>query len=209
MRVNIRIKTAATTYPVTLQEVSNMVAYDLTNPTHVREEAYINSLIQTATRMLESYLGRAFITQTLKMIMVPDIVTIPSLAWLTYGYESFPDTIRIRRPPCQKINSINIYDQAGAAHLQAATIYSLNIESEPAILQLDDGASWDDYVGSYCVIDFDAGYGTAAATGLTEIKNALMMTVGQWYKDREQSNYTIPATATAMVDHLKIESWDL
>lgn len=209
MQITVRVKTAPTVYPVTLADVANMVAYDLTNPTHVREEAYLTSLIKAATRMLEDYLGRAFITQTLKMVMVPDLQAYPTLAGLTYGYESPSTQIKIRRPPCQKINSINIYDQAAAAHLQAATLYSLNIDAEPAVLQLVDGASWGDYVRGYYVIDYDAGYGATAATVPEEIINAIKMTIGQWYKDREQSNYTIPATATALVDHLKIESWDL
>lgn len=209
MRINTRTKTAPDELPVTLEEVANMVTYDLTLPNHVQEEIYIYSLIDAATRMLEDYLGRAFITQTLKMVMVPDIVTIPTLYGLTYGYDFPVDTIKIRKPPCQRINAINIYDQAGAAHLQSNTLYSLNIEAEPAILQLVEGASWGDYVRGYYVIDYDAGYGIEGLNVPEEIKNAIMMTTAQWYHDREQSNYSIPAAATAMVDHLKIESWDL
>ena len=208
MKIHTKVKTAATSYPVTLAEVANMVAYDLTNPMHAREETYINGLIAAATSMLEDYLGRAFVTQTLKQFMTPDLTAVSSLAGETYGYDLLPDPIIIRRPPCTAVTSFTAYDQANVAYVQAAGNYAKNLDTEPATITLSYGAVWEYYVAGYYVIEYTAGAATAAAVP-TEIKNALLMTIAQWYKDREQSNYTIPATATALVDHLKIESWDL
>lgn len=212
MRFDLKVKTAATSYPVTLAEVENMIAYDSTNPMHAREELFINSLISAAVAMLENYLGRAFMSQTLKLYVTPEITALHSIAGeryaLQYAYELLSDPIKLWRPPCQSVSNIIAYDQVNTAHLQAPGNYTANINIEPATVNLSYGAVWEWYIAGYYAIEYIAGY-TSAANVPIEIRNAILLTVAQWYKDREQMNFAIPPTATALVEHLKLSSWDL
>ena len=211
MRYALKTITPPTMYPVDRDDIFNMVKLDSSNPALIREAVFIEDLIASATAMIEDYCGRAFITQTLELTLIPDIKGFFNVGNQRYLYETLPQIIKLWRPPCQSVTSFTVIDQAGTSHLQPAGRYATNTSMEPAEIQLMYGAVWEYYIRGYYVIRYIAGYGDTIDTIPPQIRNAIRLTVAQWYASRENLDYTIPAQAVDLLSHgnLKIEASDL
>jgi len=211
MRYALRTITPAASYPVEREDVFNMVKLDPSNPALVREGAYIEDLIASATAMIEDYCGRAFITQTLELTLIPDIKGFFNVGNQKYLYETLPQIIKLWRPPCQSVTSFTAIDQYGTTYLQPAGRYQTNTDMEPAEIQLMYGGVWDYYIRGHYRIQYIAGYGDTLDKVPSQIRNAIRLTVAQWYASRENLDYTIPVQAVDLLSHgnLKIEASDL
>ena len=214
MRYTINTITPPVGYPVEREDMMRFLKMDTSNPAFSSEGAFIEDLIAAATSMLESYTGRTFMTQTLEMVMVPDIEPISTLHGLTYRYESLPRLFKIRRPPCQSVTGVYVIDQTGASHTQSTSYYTTNLYADPAEIALNYEGNWEDYswgeyYQEYFKVRYVAGYGDTIDTIPPQIRQAIRLTVAQWYASREALDYTIPTQAVDLLQNLKIESWDL
>jgi len=211
MRYALKTITPPKTYPVDRDDVFNMLKLDPTNPALVREGQFIEDLIAAATAMIEDYCGRAFITQTLELTLIPDIKGFFNVGNQKYLYETLPQIIKLWRPPCQSVVSFTAIDQAGTSHLQPVGRYAVSTDMEPAEIQLMYGGVWEYYIRGRYVIRYIAGYGDTIDTVPALIRNAIRLTVAQWYASRENLDYTIPVQAVDLLSHsnLRIEASDL
>lgn len=166
MRANIKIITAPTTYPVTLDEAKAHCRIDLDD-----EDDLIQSLIMVATEWAEKFQNRAYITQTLEA-----------------SFDDFPsDVFCLPRPPLQTITSIKYIDSSSVEHTVDTGIYYADTNSDPGRVSLKYSQIWptDTLQPINAVrVRYTAGYGAASAVPKS-VKQAILLLVGHWYNNRE------------------------
>ena len=209
VRYTLNTITPPTNYPVETDDMMNFLKLDPSNPTLARERQFIEDLIAAATMQLEAYTGRAFMTQTLELVLTPRLLTIPKLYGLTYAYEALPGLIRLYRPPCQSVTGVCAVEQDGTTHEQPDDSYVVNVNAQPAEFQLVYGAVWIYYIRGYYKIRYIAGYGDTVDKVPPIIRQAVRLTVAQWYISRELLDYSLPTLATDLISNYRIETGDL
>jgi len=112
------------------------------------DEHAILPLIRTARRVIERYLGQAFITQTVDAYFDPD---------------QFNDRLRLLNPPLQSITSIISTDDSGTETTQTASTYYA-LTGRRCEVVLHDGQTWPSSPRAHdaMVVKFVAGYGASA-----------------------------------------------
>lgn len=136
------------------------------------DDALIGNLIVSARRHLENICNRAFCTQTWAVVMD---------SW------PFSDVIYLPKAPLQAIDSITYYDTEDATVILADTEYEVDAISEPGRIVLAVGKSWpctNLRQSNGVEIRYTAGYGVADDVP-QEIKQAMLLLIGQWYEIRE------------------------
>jgi uncharacterized phiE125 gp8 family phage protein len=165
-------KTDAATEPVSLVEAKTHLRVD-----SIADDTYITNLIKTARRVCENYANRAFITQT----------------WVK-SLTDFERVIYLPRPPLISVSSFKYTNSAGTViTLTENTDFVVNKKVQPALIYFPRwvNAPSLDYVVSYSdgypiEIEYTCGYGDAAAVP-AEIKQAILLTIGHYYENREDS----------------------
>lgn len=209
MRVTLRTITPAVNLPVEREDMLLQLRLSEGNPLFATEILHLEKLMGAATKACEDYCARAFVTQVLEMIVTPEVVPSQDAGILTYAYELLPDPIKLWRPPLQGTVTVTAVDLDGVEHVQAAGMYSVNANEEPGTIRLKWLGWWEYYVRGYYKIRYTAGYGLAKTDVPIAIRNAIELTTAQWYMQREKVDYTIPPTATALLDPYVIHSWEL
>jgi hypothetical protein len=104
----------------------------------------------------------------------------------------FPDLwgkIRFPLGPVSAVSSVTYYDADNASQTLASTNYSANTRIKPATLSLSSTGTWpatydrEDAV----TIAYTAGYGASAANVPYQIKQVVLLIVGDWYGMRENT----------------------
>ncbi len=159
--------TAPTVEPVTLVQAKAQCRVDGT-----ADDTFIGELIEDARDMVEDYLGQALLSQTWKLY----------LDW-------FPDwEICVPRPPLISVSSIAYVDSDGVSQTLSALLYQVDAKSRPGRIWPAYGETWPvarEQLNAV-TITYVAGYGTTAATVPQKIRRAVLLTVGDWYENREQ-----------------------
>ncbi len=166
--LNVELVTAPQDEPISLQAAKDHLRVTLSD-----DDTYIGDLIKAATESCERFQDRAYITQTWRL-------------WL----DNFPggDTIRLPRPPLQSVTAINWYSPADVATEVATTVYRPDVNRFKGIVVLKDGEQWpsDDLRSAGGVsIEFNAGYGNAASNVPFHIRQLILITLANWYENRE------------------------
>jgi uncharacterized phiE125 gp8 family phage protein len=166
--VRVRVLTPPATEPLSLAEAKLHLRVDGTD-----EDALITALIVAARESAEHELGRALITQTLRLTL-----------------DAFPAEggIELLRPPVPSITQLQYVDTAGATQTLLNTAYSLDAVSQPSWLLPAYGTTWPATraQANAVWVDYVAGYGLAAAVPQA-IKQWLLLAVGDMYANRERS----------------------
>jgi len=158
--------------PLSLGDVKLQCRLD---PASSDEDSLLNALIAVARQRAEQFTRRALITQTWELWLD---------AWPKGSGLSLP------RPPLQTVDSIKYYNTAGVEAEFAAANYQVDIASEPGRVSLGYGKSWPTTtlrpINGVC-IEYDAGYGDAAASVPEAIRQAMLLIVGHLYEHREDA----------------------
>ncbi|MFA6204486.1 MAG: head-tail connector protein [Gallionella sp.] len=135
--------TAPATEPVSLAEARLHLKVDSTD-----DDTLISALITAVREQAEHRTGRAFITQTLELVL-----------------DSFPAAFELPQPPALAITSVKYYDTNGALQTMAASLYSLDSDSAPARLVPAYGEVWPATYGipNAVRVRYTAGYGAAGS----------------------------------------------
>ncbi len=138
------------------------------------EDDLITALIKASRRYCEGYQNRAYITQTWEL-------------WL----DGFPNTnyIDIPLPPLQSL-TINYYDVDDTEALFASSNYFVDTKTEPGRVVLSDGEVWPSTTlrpANGVKIEFIAGYGAAGSDVPEDVKQAMLLALGNWYENREDN----------------------
>lgn len=156
---------------------------------HSTEDTYIGALVTAATKHCEEILSRALITQTLALYL-----------------DGFPLCRQIDlRAPLQSVTSVAYVDDAGDSQTFSSSNYHVDTKTTPGRIVLDDTATWpstDDRPNAV-TITYIAGYGGTSAAIPDDIKQAIYLIVGEWYRNRENSSEVaykdIPFAAHALL----------
>tara|TARA_R110002050_G_scaffold179110_3_gene312316 strand:- start:1401 stop:1991 length:591 start_codon:yes stop_codon:yes gene_type:complete len=139
------------------------------------DDSLITNLISAATHLSEEYTNRFFINTDVTMVCSDWI----DLDWLfknnvTFDYST--NTIKYYAP--NDGNSLTTWDSSNynvLSEYQPTKVSLIENKSFPDIQQRPDAIS----------ITYTAGYGASASDVPQEIKQAILLTIGNWYANRE------------------------
>lgn len=155
--------------PLTLEEAKAQCRVDTQD-----DDTLLTSLIIAAREWCERIDWRAYVTQTLQL-------------WL----DEWPSNgvLRVPKPPLQSVTSVVYYNAGDVAATWAASNYIVDTIEQPGRIVLRSGAAWPSTTlraaNGICVT-YVAGYGLAVDVP-QRIKQALLLLVGHWYENREDS----------------------
>lgn len=176
--MRLKLKTPATTYPLTLDE-----AKDQCRVTGTAEDTLIQSYIQAAALHIENVLGRSLMPQT----------------WQAY-MDTFQDSMLLPRSPVQSVTSVQYYDPDGNLQLLPTTNYAVdNVDEEgPAWVVKATNTEWPLIaVGiNNVIIEYVAGYIAVP----DDIKHAAKLLVEHFYDNRAPVLTSRSANASIQLD---------
>ena len=168
--------TAPAAEPLTRGEVQDHLRLEredasLTAKERAAADTLIDRLITAARRAVESYTGRALITQDWKL-----------------NLDRFPaGEIELPRPPLEQVTSLEYIEAGGTRRALAKTRYRVDTASEPGRAAPAYGENWPDArAGMNAVtVCFRAGYGSAGGDVPADIRQAMLLLIGGFYENRE------------------------
>lgn len=167
---SVKVTAEPATEPVTLTELANHVRNEVGNLE--AESGNIDLNLKAARTNIERLTGRALITRT-QRLSIED--------WLPYE-------IAVPDPPLIAVSSFAYTDTNGDAQtLTENTDFIVNTEQEPGIIKAHRDVSWPSLqTGIYraAQITYTCGYG-AASDVPAELRQAILLMAGHWYKFRE------------------------
>lgn len=166
MSMSLRLITPPAVEPVSLETAKTYLRVDTDD-----EDALIALLIQSARETGEGLARRAFITQTLEMV-VDD--------WPADG------NLVLWRPSLQSVSSVKYYD---TDNVEATwTDYVVNARSEPGQIYFNSTPGTALAKSGGVVVRYVAGYGNTEASVPEKLKQAILSTVAHFYENREAVN---------------------
>jgi uncharacterized phiE125 gp8 family phage protein len=165
------------------------------------EDTLLAIYLDSATSHIEQILQRKLITQTWKM-------------YLDY----WPSQIETLFGNLQSVTHVKYTDIDGTTATLSSSLYTVDTVSVPGRIVLKNGQSWPSVTLNAVnpiEVQFVTGYGAAAAVP-QDVRNALLLTVGHLYENRE--NYVIserilpgvveiPKTANALLQCHRVPRW--
>ena len=176
-----QVITAASTFPVTLTEAKAHLKVDTT-----ADDTYIESLIKAATQLSEEYTNRFFIDTVIEQFS-----------------SSFAELETLFKSKVSEVSFIKYYDSDNSIQTLSATVYNTQLNYEPSQIQLADGQSFPSIRkrNDAVRIRYTVGYGSAASDVPEIIKQAILLTIGNFYQNR--SSVVIGRIATELPLNVK------
>ena len=159
-----QVITPASTYPVSLTEAKSHLKVDTT-----ADDTYITSIIKAATQLSEEYTNRFFIDTIIDQ-------TCSDFAQLQTLFKS----------KVSAVAHVKYYDSDNSLQTLSATIYDTQLQYEPSQIQLADDKSFPEITkrNDAVVARYTVGYGSAASDVPEIIKQAILLTIGNFYQNR-------------------------
>jgi len=159
-----QVITAATSYPVSLTEAKSHLKVD-TNA----DDTYITSIIKAATQLSEEYTNRFFINTVIDQ-------TCSDFAQLQTLFKS----------KVSAVAHVKYYDNDNSLQTLSASIYDTQLQYEPSQIQLAENQSFPSITkrNDAVVTRYTVGYGSAASDVPEIIKQAILLTIGNFYQNR-------------------------
>lgn len=160
---------SAGTEPITLDEAKSHCRIDVED-----DDSLVTALIVAARQHVENATGRQLLTATWSLKL-----------------DCWPCWIDVPRAPLLTVTSITYLDTAGATQTLATDQYRTNAPSGPTAargtIEPAYGVTWPTLYGvsNAATVTFTAGYGATADTVPQAIKQAMLLTIGHWYINRE------------------------
>lgn len=159
----------------------------------VDEDGYLGTLIIAARELAEIFTRRAFVTQT----------------WDLY-LDCFPTDgeIRLPRPPLQTVSFVKYTDLGGTLQTLDPSTYIVDTASEPGRIALAYLKFWPTFrqVANSILVEFKAGYGDDATKVPARVVQAMKLTIGSWYANRESVG---PNNLAQLPDSAQALLWSL
>ena len=176
-----QVTTAASLYPVTLTEAKSHLKVDTS-----ADDTYIESIIKAATQLSEEYTNRFFINTVIDQ-------TCSSFAELQTLFKSKDNDVQY----------VKYYDSNESLQTLADTEYDKMLSYEPAQIQLADGKSFPDITkrNDAVICRYTVGYGSAASDVPEIIKQAILLTIGNFYQNR--NSVVVGRIATELPQNVK------
>ena len=159
-----QVVTPASTYPVSLTEAKLHLKVDITT-----DDALITNLIVAATQVSEEYTNRFFINTVINQTCT-----------------TFLDLKQLYKSKVVSVTHVKYYDSDNTLQTLASSNYVVNNQFEPAQINLVVDGSFPDIADRIDAVEckYTVGYG-AASDVPNAIKQAILLTIGNWYANRE------------------------
>jgi|TARA_R110001592_G_scaffold225843_1_gene481806 uncharacterized phiE125 gp8 family phage protein len=159
-----QVVTAASTYPVTTSEAKTHLKVDTS-----ADDTYIDNIIKAATQLSEEYTNRFFIDTVIEQTC-----------------SSFADLQTLFKSKVNTVTHVKYYDSDNSLQTLDATVYDTQLDYEPSQIQLAENQSFPDITkrNDAVVAKYTVGYGSAASDVPEVIKQAILLTIGNFYQNR-------------------------
>ena len=160
-----QVITAASTFPVSLTEAKSHLKVDTS-----ADDTYITSIIKAATQLSEEYTNRFFIDTVIEQTC-----------------SSFADLQTLFKSKVSAVASVKYYDSDNSSQTLDSAIYDVQLNYEPAQIQLADNQNFPSITkrNDAVVARYTVGYGSAASDVPEIIKQAILLTIGNFYANRQ------------------------
>ena len=124
--------------------------------------------------------------------------TVPVTGW-RLTLDTFPDAIKLPRPPIVSVESVKYIDTAGVQQTLSPLDYVVDTASSPGYIVPAFGKAWPETRGQINAVEVE--YTAGSATPPAAIKAWLLLAVGDMYAHREASSDK-PTVAHGFADRL-------
>lgn len=159
-----QVITPASAYPVSLTEAKSHLKVDTT-----ADDTYITSIIKAATQLSEEYTNRFFIDTVIEQYA-----------------SSFADLQTLFKSKVSAVAYVKYYDSDNSLQTLSATVYNTQLNYEPSQIQLADNQSFPKITSRNDAVlaRYTVGYGSSASDVPEIIKQAILLTIGNFYQNR-------------------------
>ena len=180
-----QVTTGPASEPFTTSEVKNYLKVDSST-----DDTFIDSLIQAARESAEKYAQLALISQT---------VTEKFDCLHAYG-------LRLSVSPLISVTSISYLDSGGNSQTLSTDYYDTDTYLRPPLIFRKYGATFPTtYAQRNAVtVVYTAGYASTSAIPWP-IKTAMLLMIGEWYNNRQDSVRNMPTAAMFFLDQYRID----
>jgi len=185
-----KVVTAATENPITLTEAKTHLKVDTT-----ADDTFITNLIKSATSSAQEYTNRFFIQTTIQQVG-----------------DKWEDISNLFKSPVLSVTNIKYVDPDGTLQTLNTDIYFLDDVNKPARIGLKPNQSYPQIINRLNAVQVNYIVGLAAGPDEVDegIRQALLLTIGNWYQNR-QAVVTgtiateLPMNAKFLLDQYKIQ----
>ena len=185
-----QVITAATTYPVSLTEAKSHLKIDTS-----ADDTYIESIIKAATQLSEEYTNRFFIDTVIEQYA-----------------SNFAELQTLFKSKVSAVAHVKYYDSDNSLQTLSATVYDTQLNYEPSQIQLADGQSFPTITkrNDAVICRYTVGYGSAASDVPEIIKQAILLTIGNFYENRNsvitgKTATELPMNVKWLLDTYKVQ----
>ena len=187
---SLKVNTLATNPLFTTADAKDFLKVDTT-----ADDTLIDNLIKAATQSCEIYTNRYFLDT---------LVTQYADKWV--------DIENLYKSPVSAITHIKYYDSDDSLQTLAGTVYLLDEVSQPARIGLKPNQSYPNIANriNAVAVQYTVGYGTASTDVPEGIRQAVLMTIANWYENRQtvitgRTATELPLSSQYLLNQYKIQ----
>lgn len=185
-----KVVTPATSNPITLTEAKTHLKVDTT-----ADDTFITNLIKSATSSAQEYTNRFFIATTIQQVG-----------------DKWEDISNLLKSPVASVTNIKYVDTSGTLQTLNTDVYFVDDVNKPARIGLKPNQSFPEIIDRLNAVQVNYVVGLAAGPDEVDegIRQALLLTIGNWYQNR-QAVVTgtiateLPMNAKFLLDQYKIQ----
>ena len=184
-----KLLTANATLVIELQDVKDHLKVDVT-----ADDTLITNLIKAATSSCQEYTNRFFLSTILEQY---------SSSWIGIS--------ELFKSPVSLIEEITYFNENNDPKTLSSSVYNLNNVIMPSVIEVNVGESFPNIAERWDAVKVKYHVGVGDISEVDNgIKQALLLTIGHWYANREtvvvgrQVN-EVPMAAKYLLDQYKIQ----
>lgn len=177
--MSLALSTAPDAEPVGLEQLKAYIGFTVDD-----DNARLTATLRAARQYVEAILWRQLITAT-----------------YTWKLDCFSRSLWVPRPPLQSVTSITYVDLDGNSQTLDTSIYQVVTGDNPVIVEAY-GEQWPSTLDKpeAVTVTYVAGYGDDADDIPHPIREAILMTAGNWFMNPACMGDAMPAAAKWMID---------
>lgn len=177
------LKTGPASTVVSLAEAKTFLRID---SDYDDDDAYIISLIDVATSVVEEFTRRKLISQTFNIF-----------------YDEFPSYIDLQIGEVASVTHIKYYDTSNSLQTLAASNYDVDTKIRPGRIYESENGDFPDTFERPNAVEVEFVVGATAGEVPAPIKQAMYIVIGRYYENRQDVvTGTIASELPLMVNHL-------